>query len=52
MSALATRKNGQRRGWAGLAERQQLHVNPLVTEQLHAGSAMLSATPILPEEWS
>lgn len=26
-----------------------MQVNPLMTEHLHAGAAMLSATPILPE---
>src|SRR5260221_6969460 len=52
MGTLRTRKNRRRRGFAGLARGLQLYVNPLVAEQLHAGSAMLSATPILPEQRS
>jgi hypothetical protein len=50
MGALGTGKDRRRHVWEGLAG--QVHLHPLLTEQLHAGSAMLSATPILPEQRS
>lgn len=49
MGTLGTRKK-RRRGFVGLAGWRELHINLLVAEQLHASSAMLSATPILPEQ--
>lgn len=50
MSTLRSRKKRRRRGKARLSRGIQVYVNPLVAEQLHTGSAMVSATPISPEE--
>ena len=49
MGALCTRKKWWR-GFVGLVGWRELHINSLVAEQVHAGSAMLSTTPILPEQ--
>ncbi len=43
------RRRGIRAGRTGLFD---LHFEALVTQQLHAGSAMLPATPIAPEQGS
>jgi hypothetical protein len=50
MGALGTGKDRRGRVWDALAG--QVHLHLLLTEQLHAGSAMLSATPIFPEQRS
>jgi hypothetical protein len=49
MGTLCTRKK-RRRGFVGLVGWRELHIDSLVAEQVHAGSAMVSTTPLLPEQ--
>jgi hypothetical protein len=52
--SLRPRKDHRRRGGVALAGRVRclLHLDVLIMHQLHAGSSMLSAAPVTPEERS
>ena len=52
MGALGTRKDDHRAVWLGRRALRQGDLHLLLAEQAHAGSTMLSATPILPEQGS
>jgi hypothetical protein len=52
MGALGTRKDDHRAVWLGRHALRQGDLHLLLAEQAHAGSTMLSATPILPEQGS
>jgi hypothetical protein len=52
MRSLRPGKDRWRQVWAGLAGRADLGFHALVAQELHAGTAMRSATPISPEQGS
>src|SRR6266849_2507803 len=52
MGALRTGKNDFQALWLRRQSLRKCDLNPLVAQQAHAGSAMLPATPILPEQGS
>lgn len=52
MGAPRTGKNAFRALWLGRQSLRKCYLNPLVAQQAHASSAMLPATPILPEQRS
>jgi hypothetical protein len=49
MSTLCTRQDDRLLLWRRRADLGKRHLDPLVTEQLHAGAPVLSAAPI-PED--
>ncbi len=52
MGAPRTGKDSHRVVWLGRRSLRKCDLNPLVAQQAHAGSAMLPATPITPEQGS
>src|SRR6266567_995396 len=52
MGALRTGKDSHRVVWLGRRGLRKRDLTPLVAQQAHAGSAMLPATPITPEQGS
>src|SRR5260370_47069 len=52
MRPLRPGKDRWRQVWAGLAGRADLDFHALVAQELHAGAAMLSATPVSPAQGS
>ena len=50
MGTLRTGKDSCRALWLGRGSLRKCYLNPLVAQQAHAGSTMLPAIPILPEQ--
>jgi hypothetical protein len=50
VSALAPREQGRVRFWLNLEGLFQMHINPLIAQELHAFPPMLPSAPVTPEE--